>query len=78
MSSMSAFIALLVVLAVVFLALKLRALVHHGILGPFGIRLGHGHHVTDSSGFDDSSELDDSSRLNFDSSFSQELLDILE
>ena len=55
MSSMSAFIALLVVMAVVFLALKLRALVHHGILGPVGIRLGHGHHVTDSSGFDDSS-----------------------
>ena len=36
MSSMSAFIALLVVLAVVFLALKLRTLVHHGILGPSG------------------------------------------
>ena len=78
MSSMSAFIALLVVVVVVFLALKLLALVLRGILCLFEIPLGHGHRVTDLSRFDDSSELDDSSRLNFDSSFSQELLDILE
>ena len=37
MSSMSAFIALLVVAVVVFLALKLRALVFRGRLGFFGL-----------------------------------------
>ena len=38
MSSMSAFIALLVVVVVVFLALKLLVLVLRGLLGFFGLR----------------------------------------
>ena len=55
MSSMSGFIALVLVLIAVFLALKLVELVIRGLLGLFEIRLGHGRLSTDSSEFDLSS-----------------------
>ena len=53
MSSMSAFIALLVVLAVVFLALKFRALVLRGLMGFFGLRSPMEHPNSSSSYSDD-------------------------